>query len=319
MWGRLTARTFRGLPSAIRGQVGTLLASAVGEPDSPRDSSSIRPTETASSVLFRRTFVLKLIIFEVDWGQGTWSYLDAATIVAGIGAASERVQVLGLMFLLVRHVLLVTTTFPYTLNHHFLEAWFLLHLVLLPSSSAGAPALRHVSAVHMIRLTVLSVWFFAGVQKAVSGYYLNGEFFAIEMFLSRGRLGEGLRWLASVVDDGKMQVGSGIRMDRYAGDFECWPIDLPHTVTAILLILSWFILLCELLLPALVVRRTTRVAAASTLVALSVLSTAATGEMSFGFSSVGALLLWLPNQALWTFWLLRGALCVFALSRYYVG
>lgn len=46
----------------------------------------------------------------------------------------------------------------------------------------------------MLWLTMLSVWFFAGVQKWIHGYYLSGESMALSLLTEHGGSGPGLRF-----------------------------------------------------------------------------------------------------------------------------
>jgi uncharacterized membrane protein YphA (DoxX/SURF4 family) len=260
------------------------------------------PDATSLEELFRRTFVLKLVLSLGGWSLATWT-TDAFTVTAGAAAMSRRLRTPGLVLLLALQLALIADSLPHTLNHHFLEAVLLLHLALLP------PAGRNMtdegpSAALMIRLTIASVWFFSGVQKLANGRYLDGEMLASELALSSGELGQSLRWL----------LDTPMRSLAYEAptDLVCGTIDAPSSVVAALLVLSWAVVAVELFLPTLFFVSRWRYLAAWALVVMSLWTAALTGETSFGVTSSCALLLWLPEHASWTFWVLRGGVIVLA-------
>lgn len=159
---------------------------------------SVDGAGTASGVLlsaFQRFFAVKLFCtFQSLWpwhaAGGGWVHAVAAlSTVAMCWAPAARAGVcawLGLM------LLQVGRTWPYTLNHFVLEALILFVLSVFPLR-LDATGRQAAPALGLLWLTLLSVWFFAGVQKVFQGYYLNGESIALAVTASSGSLGEKLR------------------------------------------------------------------------------------------------------------------------------
>lgn len=263
-------------------------------------------TEGSCEELFRRTFVLKLVVCHLQSGSGvSWSSFDSLVVLAGLAAASDRLRGLGLTFLLVQQAALIATTFPQTLNHQFLETLILAHLCLLPPKMVVTTGGSSVSAVGMIRITIVTVWVYAGLQKAANGYYLNGEMFGRELLFSSGDLGRFFRWITG---------SSGLRaLTEYPTDFSCSEFTLSAASALLILLISWGTVIAEVILPFLLLRSRSRTLAAWSLLCFSIMSTAASGELSFGLTSACALLLWLPRNAVWTFWMLRFAICLLVL------
>ena len=63
----------------------------------------------------------------------------------------------------------------------------------------------------LLWVTLLSVWFFAGVQKLGQGHYLNGESMALPLLAGEDCLGRGLRGGAVAA---ALAVGSGCARAR---------------------------------------------------------------------------------------------------------
>jgi hypothetical protein len=140
-------------------------------------------------------------------------------------------------------------TWPYTLNHFILEELVLLLLLAFPVrfAESGREPLQELQ---LLWVTLLSVWFFAGVQKLGHGHYWNGESMALPLLAGDGSLGRGLRMGLTLVHRlfGAAPVAPGAAA-----------LDLVARIYCVGL--SWLVLVAELGLPLLALAQRTRRAA----------------------------------------------------------
>jgi hypothetical protein len=153
--------------------------------------------DTRLRLWFQRFLSIKLLcMFHLVWAWsapgGGWLHVVAAAATLGMNAS--RTARYGALVWLGLVLALVVRSWPYTLNHILLEAIVLGLLVLFPVRFDARGTREAADDLQLLWLTLLSVWFFAGVQKAVHGYYLNGESMALSLLTDPGASGRGLRF-----------------------------------------------------------------------------------------------------------------------------
>lgn len=211
---------------------------------------------------------------------------------------------IGLLVLTVFRVYLVSDKFPMTANHHFGELYILILLLLWPHRSLGNDtSLVNGTASHLIKLFILSVYFFAGIHKLVHGFWISGEFMAHGLFnVSSG---------FDLVTKTMLQFISGsfglplpeLPLD-WASVMESGVIQLPLWVIIIFLGLSWATLVTEIGVPVLVLMQKFR-SIGLRLLAVMILVVGLTSlELEFMFASLGCLLLFYPNKPIRNYGLL---------------
>lgn len=211
---------------------------------------------------------------------GAWLPPLLATLLA-LAALPWRWRRRGLGALLGLQLAWVATSFPETANHAYLQLFLLALLVLLDSGVAEEQQL----ALQSVRWIFLVVFFYAGLQKLVHGFYFHGEYFAFYL---------GERSFASLlrpfVSDAELQrFGAGLA--RRAGDgpyrFESLP----------LIALSNAAWLAELGIPFLLVSRRWRRLGVAVAALFLVFTEALARELHFGALFLNGLLLFLPSDA----------------------
>lgn len=163
---------------------------ALGRPEMrPASLAGDGTAATELLVAFQRCLALKLFFtFHViwPWGAAVQALLAACTL-AMCGARTARLGVAAWWALMAFQV---ARTLPFTLNHYVLELLVLSVLVVFPVRFE--PERQSGDGLRLLWLAVLSVWFFAGIQKLVHGQYLDGRFMALAL-LGDGQLGAHLR------------------------------------------------------------------------------------------------------------------------------
>ena len=250
--------------------------------------------------LFERVFCFKLALFGVlhHFGRSAADVAGLAALAAALVLVLRgRYARLGVAILFAHRAGTLYTSFPFTLNHAFFEAWVLLFLLLFPAGPADERDEVCGLAPSLVRATTLSVWFYAGVQKLVYGRYLDGEMLAASGLFEGGKMVSSLTpavlTLARVTGT---QVGE--LPLSWPATLEASELALPGLALAFVLGSSWLVVLGELLLPLLVLRggRASKPALVA-LIALQIAIALLSAELSFGVTSAAALLLFAPDWA----------------------
>lgn len=171
--------------------------------------------------------------------HGAWlRLLAAACSLAMLSPKTANPGALGWLGLMTAHAVF---TWPYTLNHFFLELAFLLVLSVHPKAGRDPETSREVLAV--LCIVMVSVWFFSGVQKVAQGHYLNGESFALELLGASSFLGVALRSGLAFVE----QL-LGVKASFESASSSPAVIALSGVAKAYCLLLSWFVPAAECVL-----------------------------------------------------------------------
>lgn len=165
-------------------------------------------------------------------------------------------------------------SWPFTINHCGLEFGILLLICLTPDD----PQEARISCGDMIKILMLSVWFFSGLHKLLDGYYWNAEFFALEALASDTTLGRHLNHLLSFCgSQGLLQFN--------------------FLQTSVLLALSWLTIGVEILLPLSLCINKIRPLAIVGLFIFQAFVSYFSGEIDFAFTAFAILFLFIPRHA----------------------
>lgn len=281
-----------------------------------------RFTETYSGeafLWFRRAFCLKLFFFaalvEMEWTAIELA-LIALLFVAAWNGGARTLYWPGILTLFLYRLWQVILIFPYTLNHAFYECVALLILMMFPAPAPRSQSLLPVSglAPHLLQATIVLVWFYAGLQKVVHGYYLNGEMMAMYGMFAGGKMTpffmeviHRIEWLSSA-SSGNLPLACPESVDQVVFEIPIW-------VKAVFISVSWVIVISELLFPPLTLLRRMRKMAIAAMIALQVIIGICTLELSFSLTSIACLLLFFPAAARRNFVILiLGQILVFGLT-----
>jgi hypothetical protein len=95
------------------------------------------PIEPGLFRRFRGFFAFKISIFALLFAPDLWSPANISTLIVLLVASScvisRKRYWPGVLVLFAYKLCLLITTFPYTINHHYLETFFLLALLLFPA------------------------------------------------------------------------------------------------------------------------------------------------------------------------------------------
>lgn len=244
----------------------------------------------AEALWFFRIFLTFKIALPQAFPDGNYSHVNflSFAVLAMVGAvAFKETRFYGIFGIFGLAFLECLNAWPFTINHVVLELVILLLMALMPDDETNALACSN-----MIIFLMLSVWFFSGLQKIVQGYYLNGEFFALEVLFREPGLGEhAYRFINS--------IGSWFGLEKIEF-FECCKegsLKLSYVHVFFLLILSWTTVIAELGLPLMVVFSRYKNYAIAGLFVVQFVIAYFSGEIDFAFTAFAILLLFLPKIA----------------------
>ncbi len=251
-------------------------------------------------------------------------FVQLAALAAVFANFHRRLYYPGLLLLLLLKLYGVAYKFPMTANHHFLELYVLLFLLLWPDRSIGQGTdkqeTKQVSSesCHLARLLVLSVYFFAGIQKLIHGIWLNGEYLAHSLIeVTNGTLLTTqymLRFIASISGSPLVEIPLNLSLDAHMV-----MITIPSWVVVYFLGMSWVTIASEIAIPLLVVFRRTRKIGLRLMLVLTIIIGLLAFETEFMFASVGCALLFFHDKGIRNYSMLLAAHIVWSLSLLFAG
>ncbi len=194
-------------------------------------------------------------------------------------------------------------SWPFTINHTWLEFMIVALLLLEPTTNQEE---ERFSTINMMKILMASVWFYAGVHKILHGYYVNGEFFGLEALGGTSTLGRNLRLMIQFFET---LFGNTVELIP----FQCCTnatLSVPHRDVMFLLGLSWSTIAMELLLPFTLFFRRTRELGVFAIIVCQIMIGIFSGEIDFAFTAVAIFFLFLPRVA----WLTHPALAALFLA-----
>lgn len=276
----------RPLFGASTGEVGRWLRSAV---------------DPITFAWFRRMFLGKLVLFDVLALMRRGPANKEALLETGIAAVclafseTRRGLHVSAAILLLLKVTEIVGSFPFTINHAFFDAALLLVLACGYDERDG----RGLHPVRVAQAGILIVFFHAGLQKVVHGYYTDGQWLTLRTLYHDGDMGGRLRRLLRAVGQ---QAGLPLPLagaaPRSSGLAEA-PVNLPLWAWGALRRTSNVVWMAEAGLPLLALHPVLRSAAVLGLLILEVGIVGLTGEISFGFTVIACLLVFFPRVTRW--------------------
>ena len=226
-------------------------------------------------------------------------------LACGLVIFSKPHQRIGLAIYLVLSVTGLLRTLPYTSNHAFLETFLLISLLLwpphpVPKEAEQSPATVDGTACRLIMFAILTVFFWSGVQKIYHGYYLNGEFFTLLLFVPEE---SAIRALVLASLDGLVATTKLVPLPEIPEPnwLRAGAISYPSWAIHLLIVQSHLIVLSEVLFPLLVVFERTRQLGKLLLIPTAIGIAVISWETGFALTNVACVLLFFPRQARWSF------------------
>ena len=278
------------------------------------------PVEARLYNLFKAFFAIKFLLEPIlRLGPSNLSKLGLQPMIAALTShlgvilllacaitigsrANYRFGLLILFTLKLRHVLF---DLPYTGNHYVLELILLGILLIYPSNrirpeTPQRPAMVDGRACRLVVFAIATVYFWAGVQKLIQGYYLNGEFFTLYLFIAQdsytGRFfSSSIELLAGFFDQPTPAVFQGREWLLPRG------YTYPNWAIWFFVIQSWLTIAAEILAPTLLLFDRTRWIGKLLLVPTVVVIALVSGETGFALTNCACVLLLFPRHAPWTY------------------
>lgn len=243
--------------------------------------------KTKAFRLFRQFLALKIAIpfAFADGIQWPLSIRTIAVFLVILAAGSSRFYHLGLWITLGLSFYELWRSWPFTINHGGLEFGIVFLMCLFPDDESKP---SKISCDDLIKILMLSVWFFSGIHKLFDGYYWNAEFFALEALSNETALGHHLNQILSL-------FGSFLRpISQIPFQFAQWQI-------GILLVLSWLTIIVEILLPISLLIPKFRPLGIVGLFIFQCFITYFSGETDFAFTAFAILFLFVPRLARYSY------------------
>ena len=209
------------------------------------------------------------------WGllAGHYDVLLGLATFAGLTIVATRFRRSGFALLAVAHAVLVTTEFPSTGNHAYLELILCALAAFLDRNDAAQGRLY----LQTLRWVVVVVLFYSGLQKLVQGHWVRAEFLAFSVATESFR-----NVLAPLLSPVELARLAALRGEVGDGPYHAASLSLRIVANA-----TW---IAEIALgPALCWRRSRAVALAITLLLLAAIEVGAR-EVFFGLVFANAIL-----------------------------
>ena len=252
------------------------------------NETSFTQQETHALSLFRQFLALKVAI-PFAFSDGIYWPLNLNAIfflLIIFLVGSSRFYLLALFVILTLSFYDILYSWPFTINHQFLEFVIILLMCLTPDSKLKS---TNISCVRMIKILMLSVWFFSGIHKLFDGYFLNAEFFALEAMTNGTTLGNHLNKILGLVSSLSAPCCS-----HTAILFTPWQ-------AGFLLGLAWMTIIVEIFLPLSLLIPVLKHFGIFGLFIFQGIIAYFSGEIDFAFSAFAILFLFIPRTAPWTY------------------
>lgn len=251
--------------------------------------ASVAPDWSAPNELlraFQRFFAVKLCAtlfttWAVSADYGGWVHI--AALIGSTAMFASGTARLGAVIWFIIMLGQVLRTWPLTINHFFLETAILLLFACngghAAPSNARPERSREGQLIWALWVTMLSLWFYSGLQKLLHGYYVGGELFASYALLDHSTvLGGRLRALLAAFGPSPTLAPLG------SGDLA---VSVSHHW--VLLLSSWAVLGSELAAPLLTLLPRFRRLGVGLLVSLQAGVAGFSGEYDFALTGLAVL------------------------------
>lgn len=261
-------------------------------------------------------------VLKIQWQMPRSVFLLVGLInfVSVLIVYHEKFFKIGLLILFIYKFWTCYLRFPATGNHQYVELLILLFLLVFshrPEKEEKDPfSLKLVS---LIQYTLLSIYFFSGIQKICQGQWLSGEFLSKCLFGNTNlalsmTLRPILRNLQNLLHSPlpPLPIPSAKTM-------EVVMFSIPEWTKWVFKGMSWTIILAEILTPILVFVPKTRRHGLVLLLFTQMLIGVASWELEFMFGALGCVLLYDPAHSRRNYCLLTAVQILYSLGIYLSG
>lgn len=274
----------------------------------PRMTWRFCPEEFAGKrdLIFRNLFILKLVyasvvsnlmmMLETNLFSGKFFSVLSIGIILAAGAMvfKQRFLYLGLLIFALKAASLVWQTFPYTINHHFLELVIVILLLLLtPIKNLQAEKDMTVLRVHYIGLLYLSVWIYSGIHKIVQDYFPSGEFMALYSLSGVNDLGENLQRATKTLH-AFFDPSTGASL--IPACCNAVPLSIPSWEMWLYRVSGWPIILMEIVFPLMIFFPAWKMVGLYGIILAQIGITLSSAELDFGMTCVSMISLLAPSS-----------------------
>ena len=277
------------------------------------------PVEKGVIPCFRIFFATHIFLqsLKLPWNYGQTSLIHMVQGMVFLSALSmfhKSYYKVGLFFLVAYKFFWVHWTFPMTANHYFVEFFIVLFLLLFPDTEVEKNKSYEGASARLIQITILTIYFFGGVQKLIYGFWLNGEFI-IHEFLQQPSVGLGKTLSTFLMSFDPNAILAPIKL---AADMEVIPYHLSAFSIAMIMILSWLTLLTEIFVPLLFLFKKTRNLGLITMIILQVSIGFSSWETEFMFAALACMFLFFKNNPVRNYTILTSLHVLWSLFIIYV-
>lgn len=244
-------------------------------------------SDTQAFRLFRSFLALKIAL-PFAFADGNYSHISfqsSLILLAVVLTALPRFSHLGLIAVAGFSFFQCWLSWPFTINHHVLESVIVILMFLVPEEEKQSS----FSCAGMIKILMLSVWLFSGIHKLFDGYYLNGEFFALEALSNQTTLGHHLNQILRIFPSIPLACCTETALS--VADWQA----------AIMLGLSWVTILAEIFLPIGLFIPKLRTLGIIGLFIFQAVIAYYSGEIDFAFTAFAVLFLFIPKFSSWSY------------------
>lgn len=244
-------------------------------------------SDTQAFRLFRLFLALKIALPFAFSDGNYWhlSFQSSLILLTVLLAGLPRFSSLGLTVIAGLSFYECWHSWPFTINHQVLELVMVVLMFLVPEEKQP----NSFSCMGMIKILMLSVWFFSGIHKLFDGYYLNGEFFALEALSNQTTLGHHLNQILRIFPSVPLACCTNT-----AQSVAIWQ-------AAVMLGFSWMTILAEIFLPVCLFIPKLRTLGIIGLFIFQAVIAYYSGEIDFAFTAFAVLFLFIPKFSSWSY------------------
>ncbi len=246
--------------------------------------------------------------------------IQGATLTAAFITLHRRYYYLGLIVLLGFQLMMVVVGFPDTGNHYFVELYLLIILLLWPNRQNPTTGdIQNGSAYYLIQLLLLSIYFYAGLHKAIHGFWLDGEYVATMLYNVKG---DGLPATLQML----VPIGANLfnlpvvdLQSQFVAEMGRVPIVFPNWFFIFAVVLGWITVISEIIVPPLVLIRSTRNLGLWLMFVMTTAIAMMSWEIEFLLVAWGCMLLFFPNKPIRNYAILLFAHLSWSFFVYFAG
>mgnify|MGYP001357230245 CR=1 FL=1 len=245
-------------------------------------------------VSFRAFFAFHLFLqsLKLPWSYGhnlIVYLLQGSILLCVVAMFFERASRAGVLFLAAYKLYWVYIKFPSTANHYYFEFLVLVLLFIFHpiKEEKRENYLVDGTAIRLIQIGILSVYFYGGVHKLVHGFWLDGEFLIQTLFKQgNGGLGKTLGLFINFFDPhwikGPLSLAKGLEVTSFK---------ISSLSLNMITVLSLGTIFTEIFTPLLFVFKKTRKWGFIFMIILQIIIGFSAWETEFMFAALGSIFL----------------------------